>query len=100
MGALRGGRHLMLDESTLAKIRAELESSDPAARAQAAEAILSDGDAKGIATCLRSRDPYLRRMAIAGLARQAGERPTWRIAQTRFDRDEEVRCAVARALGG
>jgi HEAT repeat protein len=89
----------MIDEATLVKIRAELASTDPGLRAQAAEALAELDDGKGIVLCLASGDAHVRRMGIRGLARQAGERPTWRIAQMRFDRDPSVRSAVAQALG-
>lgn len=89
---------LPIDTATLGRIRSELSSREAALRAQAVEALGALGDARGLVDALSSDDAYLRRAAIKGLADRPGGLVTWRIAQTRFDPDEDVRCAVAEAL--
>lgn len=86
------------DDGTLAPIRRALASDDPAARAEAIDALGILGDARGLADALAHDDAYVRRRAVRSLADVAGERHTWRLAHMIFDPDEDVRCAVVRAL--
>jgi len=71
--------------ATLARIRAALASDERALRAEAIDALEILGDVPG---------------PVAALAQLPGEMLTWRLAQTRFDPDDGVRCAVADALAG
>jgi HEAT repeat protein len=85
--------------STLERIRSDLDAADAAARAQAVEALASIGDDRGLVAALASPDAYVRRVAVGGLASRPGERLTWRLTSACFDESEDVRSAVARALG-
>jgi HEAT repeat protein len=89
-----------IHRATFRRIRRALASDEPALRADAIDALGILGDVGGLVDALAHDDAYVRRAAVRGLAGRPGERLTWRLAQTRFDPDEDVRCAVADALAG
>lgn len=88
-----------IDKTVLKRLRADIQTDAASARADAVEALAALGDRRGLLRALQSDDPYLRRVALRGLARLKGERIAWRLAQRIRDRDVLVRRHAAFALG-
>jgi len=88
-----------IDRFVTRQIRADLEKEAPAVRADAVEALAMLRDRRGLVRALGSGDPYLRCVAVRGLAREQGERIAWRLAHRIRDRDAMVRQHAAFALG-
>lgn len=88
-----------LDNDTLERIRDDLDDDDPTRRAQAVDALATLGDTPGLLRALGAGDPDVRCVALRGLATEAGEHVTWRLAQGIWDAEPRVRVEVARALG-
>jgi HEAT repeat protein len=89
---------IMTDRTTIKRIRAAIQDSDPGVRAHAVDALVTLADTAGLRAALGSQDRYVRERAVRGLAACRGWHVGLWLAAAAFDADPAVRCAVAAAF--